>query len=209
MFTKLRPVSSVFLLPLCCLFSTHPLQAENVKSAKVPDVHIESTFGQDFSHISSFVLQKDGGRLAHGVQVVLGPNNQVRSLDVYDRGVVQQETRLHSNGKVFRFLKLDYANNGFGYETIYSSDGKEVFRGTYKAGVRRDGTFLVREYTSSERDDAAMNNAVVKEYTFKDGNIVSRKAFDEGILLLPNGSWLKDNLIEEVNDSVSYTEPEQ
>jgi hypothetical protein len=169
-------------------------------SPRVPEIQVETSVGFRGTWVTSFIVTAKGTRQMHGVQVYMGPKQQVRALDVYDRGVVEQQTRLHSNGATFRSLQMKWAE-GDGSETIYATNGSEICRGTLRKGLRWSGTFLVKEYTSNGKAPVASAKPALMLYDFAEGRIIGKKSFDTKVLLLPEDSWLTRELAEALHDS--------
>lgn len=80
--------------------------------------------GADGGSIRSMQDFGDGQRIAHGLQVIVGPNNVLQEYLVYNRGKLEQRTQFYPTGKVFRAQRREH--DGSGYEVISTAEDTKV-----------------------------------------------------------------------------------
>lgn len=162
---------------------------------------VRDAFGEGGGRIISQRDRGDGTKVLHGVQVVVGPRNQLLEYTVYNDGALEQRTQFYPNGRTFRFQRREH--NGDGYEVLYGpeldhevvkslrvSGGVDIgpikvqsviAQGTVKADRRWGGTFLVREQVP------VAYWLRLRFHEYRDGKLTKNEPFPVDRLGLPKG----------------------
>lgn len=148
----------------------------------------------------------DGKKVLHGLQVLIGPRNEVKEYVVYNDGAMEQRHQFYPSGRPFRSQVR--GPNGDGYEIVYTAeltrvvaekvivdggvnigpikDQDVVCRGTVKADHRWEGSFLLWEPIPNGFGE----RLVLRE--FQKGEVVKSTPFPLEKLALPVDPQHKD-----------------
>lgn len=140
---------------------------ETSAATQPPDRRLDVTgmISENGGRLVSRQDSADGGKVLHGLQVLVGSHNSVQEFAVFAAGNLEQRHQFYPNGRAFRSQMRD--PNGDGYEIVYTAeltkviaekvivdggvnigpikDQDMVCRGTVRANHRWSGTFLVWE----------------------------------------------------------------